>query len=119
MVYASADRFHRRVREVFDAIDSDGNGVLDRDEVAQATAKLQRPLFGRSLDQAMAAMDSDGDGVVTFTEFVEWWETGGKLSMSEQLELQWANFGRAFDRMTSSLLENTAVEGAVGLFGAK
>eukprot|EP01048_Picozoa_sp_COSAG05_P012116 COSAG05_NODE_1191_length_5573_cov_12.076361_3_plen_235_part_00 len=93
------------LRRVFDSLDLDGNGVLDRDEVYSASVQLSRPLIGDSaLDSAMAAMDADDDGTVDFAEFAEWWEGGGKLSPSEQLDLKWKSFGQVFDQMASTLL---------------
>jgi protein phosphatase 1B len=104
-----------QLRTVFDSFDADGNGVLDRGEVKEAAYKLGRPIYAEAdLDKAMAAMDADGDGTVDFGEFREWWEGGGKLSASEQFDLQWQSFGAAFDRLTAGLIRDVR-PGALGL----
>jgi len=84
------------MRAIFDKIDTDGNGTLDRDEVA-ACMKLLRPsrfmdiqlaeMDGRDeIAEVMAQMDDDGDGTVTFEEFSAWWKAGGSLTNAEREE---------------------------------
>lgn len=92
------------VRETFDTIDTDGSGTLDRSEVEKAVRMLGRYLSGTDVDDAMAEMDGDGNGEVSFAEFQTWWESGGKLSASERLDLKWAAFGARFDNVLSSAL---------------
>jgi hypothetical protein len=58
------------LQAVFNAIDTDGNGVLDPEEFTTA----MRSCFGDSMsqqdiDDTMALMDTDGDGEVSFEEF--------------------------------------------------
>ena len=52
------------LRQVFDSIDTDGNGVLDRDEVLTMSTRLGQDMSEQQCDEAMAAMDVDGDGEV-------------------------------------------------------
>jgi hypothetical protein len=62
------------VRAVFDGIDLDGNGTLERNELdTLAQRLLHRPLSKAELDKAMADMDEDGSGEVDFEEFLVWW----------------------------------------------
>jgi hypothetical protein len=64
------------VRNVFDGIDLDGNGTLERNELdTLAQRLLHRPLSDKELDQAMRDMDEDGSGEVDFEEFLEWWRS--------------------------------------------
>ncbi len=58
----------------FEAIDGDGSGVLDRDEVAQVAASLGTELNDKQLNDAMEAMDDDGSGEVSLPEFIAWFE---------------------------------------------
>ena len=62
-------------REMFNSIDVDGSGTLDRAEVAQLSVKLGRELRKLELDAAMAEMDPDGDGSVDFNEFKTWFKS--------------------------------------------
>lgn len=62
------------VRAVFDGIDLDANGTLERSELdTLAQRLLHRPLSEKELDKAMRDMDEDGSGEVDFEEFLEWW----------------------------------------------
>ena len=76
------------MRAIFDKIDADGSGELDRDEVA-AFIKQLRPSRAMDIElkkmdgedeiaDVMAQMDADGDGTVAFEEFSEWWRSGGR-----------------------------------------
>jgi Ca2+-binding EF-hand superfamily protein/outer membrane protein OmpA-like peptidoglycan-associated protein len=64
-------------KQVFEALDDDGSGFLDKDEVANAAGVLASHLgfvmSGEDLEMQFQAMDPDGDGVVTLDEFKEWW----------------------------------------------
>ena len=63
------------LREVFDAVDLDGGGVLDRDEVREVLIELGIPLSQEKLDEVMKQMDVDGSGEVEFPEFAQWFDT--------------------------------------------
>jgi serine/threonine protein phosphatase PrpC len=95
-----------KLRGVFETLDTDGSGALDKQEISNALVALGRARFGGALDDAMAMMDADGggDGEVSFDEFQRWWERGGKLNAAESLELKWQQFGQKFDTMASGLL---------------
>ena len=61
-------------REIFDKIDVDGSGTLDRDEVSALSIQMGRELRSLELDAAMAEMDQIGDGTVDFEEFRVWFK---------------------------------------------
>jgi Ca2+-binding EF-hand superfamily protein len=61
------------LRQVFDSIDIDGSGSLDRDEVAQLSRNLGNELSPEELEAAMLEMDGDGGGEVDFEEFEDWY----------------------------------------------
>lgn len=66
----AADR--KALKAIFDEIDTDGGGSLDRAEVAQLAVKMGAPMSEHDLDSAMAEMDADGSGDVDFEEMVTW-----------------------------------------------
>ena len=67
----SQRRPEEEVRRFFDEVDSNGDGVLDRDEVQQLSRSLGTALSGSDLDEAMKSINPDGDGV-TFDQFIRW-----------------------------------------------
>merc|ERR1719321_257907 len=84
------------IRAIFDAVDADGSGTLDRDEVGTLIKKL-RPSRGMDIEiqkmdgkdvigEAMEQMDADGDGSVSFEEFAAWWQDGGSMTRHERAE---------------------------------
>lgn len=60
--------------ELFNKIDTDGSGYLDREEIAQLSEELGKPLSKAELDDAMHSMDADGSGEVDLEEFISWFE---------------------------------------------
>lgn len=61
------------LKRMFDAIDADNSGTLDRAEVRELMAQVF-PLMGDAeFDAAFKAMDGDGGGDVDFDEFKRWW----------------------------------------------
>merc|ERR1712166_1545879 len=57
------------IQELFNEVDQDGSGYLDRDELALLAGRAGRHLSQRQLDDAMIAMDGDGSGQVDLAEF--------------------------------------------------
>jgi hypothetical protein len=62
-----------KLKGIFEAIDEDGSGYLDRVELGNLAQRAGRHLTDRQLDDAMRHMDVDGSGEVEFDEFVDWW----------------------------------------------
>ena len=58
---------------IFELMDEDGGGVLDRDEVRSLARAMGVKLTDGELRDAMAEMDEDGSGEVDFEEFYQWW----------------------------------------------
>jgi Ca2+-binding EF-hand superfamily protein len=61
-----------RARALFDDIDANGNGLLDRGELAALSSQLG----GLAVDAEamMVSLDSDGSGEVDFDTFWAWWQ---------------------------------------------
>ena len=76
------------VTAIFEELDVNDNGVLERSEVARLLKKIEGGLFSgimggmkrfteEDLDDAMAEMDTDRRGGVTLHEFLIWWNEIG------------------------------------------
>ena len=52
------------------AIDEDGSGQLDEDELFDAFTRMGLPLLRPQVRQIIAFCDSDGDGCIDFREFM-------------------------------------------------
>jgi Ca2+-binding EF-hand superfamily protein len=64
------------LREVFDLVDVDKGGTLDREEVGTlADFFAEAAMTEEQIDEAMAEMDEDGSGEVDFEEFREWYHS--------------------------------------------
>jgi hypothetical protein len=61
------------IADMFDAIDEDDSGLLDRAEVEKMLAGLGRAMGAGEVDRAMGQMDADGSGEVDVDEFTQWW----------------------------------------------
>lgn len=82
-------------KKMFDSIDEDASGHIDRDELKLLAVKLGRPLADDELDAAMVEMDADKSGSIDFDEFFAWFSD---VSESDQI------FREAFDKAD---LDNT------------
>lgn len=70
---ADAERTAGLLQKVWERVDEDGSGTLDRDEVAKVLIQMGFEGTGQKvLDEAMAEMDEDGSGEVDFDEFSAW-----------------------------------------------
>jgi Ca2+-binding EF-hand superfamily protein len=67
----------REALAMFQRVDADRGGTLDRDEVQELTRLFGAELTDGALDMAMLQMDKDGGGDVDFDEFYTWWKEGG------------------------------------------
>eukprot|EP01052_Picozoa_sp_SAG31_P026763 SAG31_NODE_2450_length_5668_cov_32.512300_5_plen_477_part_00 len=73
------------IRELFDIVDEDGNGVLCTTEVRQLLTKMQggvEPSEKMWID-VLQSMDKNENGVIELDEFVDWYDRGDmeKLQM--------------------------------------
>jgi Ca2+-binding EF-hand superfamily protein len=62
------------IRRVFEEVDADGTGQLDRSEVNRLAERLGERLSEGDLETAMLVMDGNGDGHVGFEEFACWYD---------------------------------------------
>ena len=65
-------------KELFEDMDADSSGRLDKDEVAQLYKKARGQKLRKSdLTAAMKEMDDDNSGEVDLSEFESWWSRNG------------------------------------------
>lgn len=57
------------MRSVFNSFDTDGNGFLDKDELANAFKGFKGGLTTEEIAQLIADADTNGDGQVSYEEF--------------------------------------------------
>jgi Ca2+-binding EF-hand superfamily protein len=71
------------LRAVFEELDTDGSGALDKGEVWQALNTMKgREMTEEEVDAAMAEMDEDGGGEIELEEFTKWYQTNQYASAS-------------------------------------
>ncbi len=75
--FEQVETFHRIILvSIFELMDEDGGGVLDKDEIRSLARAMGVKLTDGELKDAMAEMDEDGSGEVDFEEFYHWWTVG-------------------------------------------
>ncbi|GMH60117.1 hypothetical protein TrST_g8364 [Triparma strigata] len=75
----------RDIIEIFNAIDEDGSGFLDRTEVEHAATKLGFPMSAEELNAAFDEMDTSHDGRVSLEEFEAWWNGADDGGLREKM----------------------------------
>lgn len=71
---AELDFFRKTILDTFNKHDTNGDGILSRDEVVSLLRFLDQSgeLHYDGVDAMLAALDRNGDGLVDTEEFVEW-----------------------------------------------
>jgi Ca2+-binding EF-hand superfamily protein len=64
------------IRRLFEDMDVDGSGTLDKHELELLAASAGKKMTKRQIADAMRAMDKDSSGEVDFEEFKNWWVHG-------------------------------------------
>ena len=59
------------LKSVFNTMDTNGNGDIDKTEFKNALEEMGDDMSDREIDKAFAEVDADGSGTVDFDEFVE------------------------------------------------
>ena len=70
---------------VFDDVDQDGSGELDRDEITELAKSLAMDMTEDELDDAFVAMDKDCGGTISIDEFYGWWKKNEEQGESSEL----------------------------------
>ena len=64
---------NQMVKLMFDEIDTDGGGSLDKTEVGALFKKLQIELADEQYEQVFQELDGEQNGTISFDEFLSWW----------------------------------------------
>ena len=59
----------RRLERTFKAVDTNGSGFIDSDEIKEVLQKIGVKVNARQVDAILHLMDKDGDKLVSFEEF--------------------------------------------------
>jgi Ca2+-binding EF-hand superfamily protein len=70
------ERFRRReVKKMFDLVDKDGSGYIDRKELETLMKSLSKNFSRTEVNEGFARVDTDLSGRIEFNEFYEWYKT--------------------------------------------
>lgn len=76
---------YKTVQELFNAIDTDGSGFLDKTEVKELASVLGLELSEKELDEAFQEMDSNKNDRVDMDEFEAWWINRSESEFHQRL----------------------------------
>lgn len=73
-ILADKEKVMDLTKAVFDEVDTDGSGLIDRDELREALIKVARdaelpPPSESDVNSIVKALDTDGTGTISLTEF--------------------------------------------------
>ena len=66
----NAELYHKKLEDDFKAIDADGNGYVDKEELRLMANKISYMISEQELDDLMKEMDDDKTGKVSLQEFI-------------------------------------------------
>ena len=93
-------RIAGNVRETFDKIDEDGNGLLDTTEIGHLLEGLGAPHSEEDIGHVMDEVDTDGDGTISFEEFTVWY-----LSSEKRIRAEMRTLFNQFDQNENGAIE--------------
>jgi sodium/potassium/calcium exchanger 2 len=70
------------VEDVFQQVDTSGNGLIDSHELAKLFEMLECPVTDSELAQSMKDLDENGDGQIDYAEFTKWCVQSDKAVLS-------------------------------------
>jgi Ca2+-binding EF-hand superfamily protein len=68
------------VQKLFNVIDVDKSGIIEKDEMAHLLQSLGVTLSVEEIDIGFAKLDKDSDGAIDFNEFYQWYEDVATLN---------------------------------------
>jgi Ca2+-binding EF-hand superfamily protein len=109
MMTLDREQSDKDLKEVFDMVDEDGSGLLDREEVALVVEFFagEKEVSDQDIDGAMDQMDEDGSGEVDFEEFLAWWKNSKKASSPKSVKIVDTNDAKNADKSSRAALSRT------------
>jgi hypothetical protein len=98
LIVESFHTVNSTIKTVFDKFDLNGNGLIEKAELEQASSDLGENISSEEFKECFKVMDENKDGAISLQEFTAWWKLGrqNSHSMKRLVQLQ----------MLSSKLEN-------------
>ena len=62
-----------KLKVMFEVLDEDDSGGLDKEELAQVFQQMGRTVEGAKLDKIFRGIDKDKNGSIEYDEFLAWW----------------------------------------------
>lgn len=90
MMALDQDKSDKDLKEVFEMVDEDSSGLLDREEVALVVEFFagDEEVKDADIDAAMEQMDEDRSGEVDFKEFLDWWKTKSAAASPRKVTIE-------------------------------
>lgn len=63
-----------KIRKVFQALDADGSGQIEMDEIPKIAARMKMKTSPEELKRQFLSSDLNGDRKISFEEFYHWWK---------------------------------------------
>jgi Ca2+-binding protein (EF-Hand superfamily) len=64
----------REVKKLFDIVDKDGSGYIDKLEMCELLKSLGKEFDRENVNEGFYAIDKDNSGLIEFSEFYEWFK---------------------------------------------
>eukprot|EP01017_Pseudomicrothorax_dubius_P035900 TRINITY_DN508_c0_g2_i1.p1 TRINITY_DN508_c0_g2~~TRINITY_DN508_c0_g2_i1.p1 ORF type:complete len:416 (-),score=148.11 TRINITY_DN508_c0_g2_i1:120-1367(-) len=101
------------LQKLFESMDKDKSGSLDRHEIKQVSTELGNPLNDAELDDLFNTVDIDRDGSISFKEFHTWLtcckDKPGKINQLLKLALKAESVAKqTHDKLKFKQIEETA-----------
>jgi hypothetical protein len=100
-VAESADESNekKRLLAIWQSVDTDGSGSLDRAEAKTAMEAMGQKMSDQEFQNAMTELDDDGSGEISFDEFIVWWQKQDAEAQQQLIALNALDFSSFADEV--------------------